>query len=193
MSRPIPAGNYVEHFDPELAHHRAWLLAVLEQLVAHEPQVLDEGGTLRLLWKADQASVSASKAPSPPIPAPPPKTTGRANPLPVPWFAQLDSATDQDRRMCFSSSCAMVMAFLKPGVLTGPNGEEQYLARVHQFGDTTDPAAQIKALASYGVTARFSNQASFSTLEEQIAAGIPIPWATCTAARSAARPAVATG
>jgi hypothetical protein len=28
MSGPIPAGDYVEHFDPELAHHRAWLLAV---------------------------------------------------------------------------------------------------------------------------------------------------------------------
>jgi len=93
----------------------------------------------------------------------------------VPWFAQLDSATDQARRMCFSSSCAMLLAFLKPGVLTGPNGDDQYLARVHQFGDTTDPAAQIKALDSYGITARFSKQASFSTLEQQIAAGIAVP------------------
>jgi hypothetical protein len=63
MSRPIPAGDYVEHFDPELKHHRAWLLAVLEQVVAHEPQALEEGGTL---------------------PAPPPKPPSRANPLPVP-------------------------------------------------------------------------------------------------------------
>jgi len=93
----------------------------------------------------------------------------------VPWFAQLDSATDQARRMCFSSSCAMLLAFIKPGVLSGPNGDDQYLARVHQFGDTTNPAGQIKALASYSITARFSNQASFSTLEEQIAAGIPVP------------------
>ena len=44
MSRSIPAGDYVEHFDPELPHHRAWLLEVLEQLVAHEPQALEEGG-----------------------------------------------------------------------------------------------------------------------------------------------------
>ena len=36
MSRSIPAGDYVEHFDPDLAHHRAWLLAVLAHLVAHE-------------------------------------------------------------------------------------------------------------------------------------------------------------
>ncbi|CAK6691881.1 hypothetical protein VB734_00235 [Synechococcus sp. BA-124 BA4] len=37
MSRPIPAGDYDEHFDHERAHHRAWLLAELQQLVAHEP------------------------------------------------------------------------------------------------------------------------------------------------------------
>ena len=99
----------------------------------------------------------------------------RGNPLNVPWFAQLDSATDQARRMCFSSSCAMLLAFLKPGVLTGPNGDDQYLARVRQFGDTTDPAAQIQALASYGVRARFTTQADFTTLEQQIEAGIPVP------------------
>jgi len=43
ISRPIPAAHYVEHFDPDLSHHRAWLLAVLEQLVAHEPQALGGG------------------------------------------------------------------------------------------------------------------------------------------------------
>ena len=193
MSRSIPAGDYVEHFNPGLAHHRAWLEAVLEHLVAHEPQALEEGGTLRCLWTAHQAAEARHPAPSTLAPAQATTTISRSNPLSVPWFAQLDSATDQARRMCFSSSCAMLLAFLKPGVLSGPNGDDQYLARVHQFGDSTDPAAQIKTLASYGITARFSNQASFSTLEEQIAAGIPIPWATCTAARSAARPAVATG
>jgi hypothetical protein len=87
MSRPIPAGDYVEHFDPELAHHRAWLLAVLEQLVAHEPQALDEGGTLRRLWKANQRSGAESPAPPLPIPATTPKPSSRANQLPVPWFA----------------------------------------------------------------------------------------------------------
>jgi hypothetical protein len=107
MSGPISASDYVEHFDPELPHHRVWLLVVLE--------------------------------------------------------------------MCFSSSCAMLLAFLKPGVLTGTNGDDQYLARVGQFGDTTDAAAQIRTLASYGVKARFSNQASFQTLEQQIAVGIPVP------------------
>ena len=175
MSRSIPAGDYVEHFDPELAHHRTWLLAVLEQLVAHEPQALEEGGILRRLWTAHQAGGATSPAPALPRSAPPPKRPSRASPLPVPWFAQLDSATDQARRMCFSSSCAMLLAFFKPSVLSGLNGDDQYLARVHQFGDTTDPAAQIKALTSYGINTRFTNRASFSTLEEQIATGIPVP------------------
>jgi GH24 family phage-related lysozyme (muramidase) len=101
---------------------------------------------------------------------------GPGNPLQVPWFAQMDSADrSQAARMCFSSSCAMLLQYLKPGTLKGGNGDDQYLARVQQFGDTTDPTAQIKALASYGVKARFSKQASLSTLERQIAAGVPVP------------------
>ena len=348
MSRPVPVGDYVEHFVPKLPHHRAWLLAVLEQLVAHDPQALEEGGTLRRLWTAHQAATGSMPAGVADIPAavavalplvkefegcrltayPDPESGGepwtigwgtttyydgssvkagdtisqeladallegrlerdwrlllklvpgwrqfnvnqqaallsftyncgpawfggegfstltnrlshgelekvpaalmlyvnpggpseaglrrrrkaeaalwsaapgsrpatagsvagapasKGNPLSVPWFAQLDSATDQARRMCFSSSCAMLLAFLKPGVLTGPNGDDQYLARVRHLGvadaehrtsgDTADPAAQIKAITSYGITARFSKQASFSTLEQQIGAGVPVP------------------
>ena len=41
MNRPILAGDSLEHFDRELKHHRAWLLAVLERLVAREPQAPD--------------------------------------------------------------------------------------------------------------------------------------------------------
>ncbi len=69
MNRPTLAGDYVEHFDPELPHHRAWLLAVLEQLVAHEPQALEEDGTLRRPWTAHQAAAGAGPAPVADIPA----------------------------------------------------------------------------------------------------------------------------
>lgn len=102
--------------------------------------------------------------------------SGHGNPLQVPWFAQMDSADrDQAARMCFSSSCAMLLAYLKPGVLTGPNGDDQYLKRVLQYGDTTNPSAQIRALSSYGVRAKLTKVAGWRTLEDQIAAGIPIP------------------
>jgi len=69
----------------------------------------------------------------------------------------------------------MLLAFLRPGVLSGANGDDQYLQRVRRYGDTTDPAAQIQALASYGIKAEFTQQASFGTIEAQIAPGIPIP------------------
>ena len=100
---------------------------------------------------------------------------GFGNPLQVPFYQQMDSFTDQGRRMCFSSSCAMLLEYLKPGALKGANGDDQYLKRVQQYGDTTDAQAQIKALASYGIKARFVTNASFATLEQQIAKGVPVP------------------
>jgi hypothetical protein len=48
----IPTSNYVTYYDPAKAHHRAWLQAVLDRLVQHEPQALQEGSALRDLWKA---------------------------------------------------------------------------------------------------------------------------------------------
>ena len=104
------------------------------------------------------------------------QTGGFGNPLQVPFYAQMDSADRaQAARMCFSSSCAMLLQYLKPGALKGPNGDDQYLARVLTFGDTTDPAAQIRALSSYGIRAKFTKVAGWRTLEDQIAAGVPVP------------------
>jgi GH24 family phage-related lysozyme (muramidase) len=97
------------------------------------------------------------------------------NPLQVPWYGQLDSATDQARRMCFSSSCAMLLQYLKPGTLSGPNGDDQYLKRVLQYGDTIDPRAQVRALSSYGIKATFTKVAGWRTIEDQIAKGVPVP------------------
>jgi GH24 family phage-related lysozyme (muramidase) len=346
MSGLIPARDYVEHFDPELPHHRAWLLAVLEQLVAHEPQALEEGGTLRRLWTARQAAAGTGRravpAPVADIPAavavalplvkefegcrlkayPDPESGGEPwtigwgstrdlqgrpfkegdrisqeeadallrsrleddwrrlrdcipiykalsvnrqaallsftyncgprwfgaqgfdtlskalkagqleavpaalmlyvnpggpseaglrrrrkaegalwsaspdqgsppspdrvspsqvsshpNPLVgVPRFQQRDSAQLAQRdRTCFSSSCAMLLEAIKPGTLQGANGDDQYLAVVQRFGDTTDANAQLRALAHYGVSARLVQNADFQLIEQQIARGIPAP------------------
>lgn len=98
------------------------------------------------------------------------------NPLQVPWYAQMDSADrSQAARMCFSSSCAMLLQYLKPGTLQGSNGDDQYLKRVRQYGDTTDASAQIRALNSFGIKAQFVQNASFDLIERQIAAGVPVP------------------
>jgi len=108
--------------------------------------------------------------------ATPPQQSGPANPLKVPYYSQRDSqVAGQAHRMCFSSSCAMLTAFLKPGSISGANADDQYLQRVRQYGDSTDAQAQLKALASYGISARFVQNASWSDLEQQLAKGVPVP------------------
>ncbi len=98
-----------------------------------------------------------------------------SNPLQVPYFSQRDSATAHALRMCFSSSCAMLLEALKPGTLKGPNGDDTYLGRVLRYGDTTDAISQIKALQSFGVQASFVRNAGWKTIEAQIDQGIPVP------------------
>jgi predicted chitinase len=118
--------------------------------------------------------------PSAPVAATPKDVTtspqaGLANPLVVPYYSQRDSATGHADRMCFSSSCAMMLEFLKPGTLSGNNADDQYLQRVLQYGDTIHAENQAKALASYGIKASMVMNADFSTIEKQIDRGIPVP------------------
>ena len=99
-----------------------------------------------------------------------------ANPLKVPYYSQRDSAVaGQANRMCFSSSCAMLVATLRPDALSGANADDAYLKRVLQYGDTTDAAAQLKALQSYGIKARFRQDCDWADLERQINRGVPVP------------------
>jgi len=94
--------------------------------------------------------------------------------LKVPFFSQLDSETNQGFRMCFSSSCAMALDYLLPGVLEG-HKDDTYLRRVEEYGDTTDPYAQIYALDSYGVDAAFRQDLNLSNIETQLRKGYPVP------------------
>lgn len=97
------------------------------------------------------------------------------NPLRVPYYSQRDSATAHAMRMCFSSSCAMLLEALKPGTLRGPNGDDTYLGRVLRYGDTTDSVSQLKALQSFGVEASLTHAANWATITDQIDQGIPVP------------------
>jgi hypothetical protein len=176
MSRPIPTHDYVTHFDPELPHHRAWPQAALERLVNHEPEALVEGGPLWRLWSTAPAEAAGTEAEAPT------GASGSRHPNPLvgmPHFRQRDSAQRSQRdRTCFSSSCAMLLEALKPGTLPGANGDDQYLAVMQRYGDTTDAGAQLQALAHYGITARLVQDADFQLLEQQIARGIPVPCGT---------------
>ena len=98
------------------------------------------------------------------------------DPLKVPYYSQRDSTVaGQANRMCFSSSCAMLLAYLRPGVITGAAADDQYLKTVLRFGDTTDVNAQLKALAHYGIKARFKQDAGWDDLQRQLARSVPVP------------------
>jgi GH24 family phage-related lysozyme (muramidase) len=121
-------------------------------------------------------STTPAQPPQPAAPATPVQQAGAKLPLDVPYFSQRDSRVPgQAPRSCFSSSCAMLLAFLKPGTLTGPNGDDAYLRRVLTFGDSTDATAQLKALASYGVQATLKQNADWIDLHQQLGKGIPVP------------------
>ena len=96
--------------------------------------------------------------------------------LNVPYYSQRDSAiAGQAHRMCFSSSCAMLATYLKPGVLKGANADDTYLKTVRRFGDSTESSAQLAALKEYGIKARFVTNCTFDQLEAQLRKDIPVP------------------
>jgi hypothetical protein len=173
MSRPVPAGDYVAHFDPELDRHRAWLQVALERLVDHEPEALLEGGPLWRLWSTAPVEAAGAEAEAPT------GASGSRHPNPlvgVPLFQQRDSAQQSQRdRTCFSSNCAMLLEALKPGTLPGANGGNAYLAVVQRYGDNTVAGIQLQVLAHYGISARLVQTADFALIEQQIARGIPVP------------------
>lgn len=148
--------EHVKWSDLSLSHHVAFWNAVEAKL---PPGSLEPTGELGSIWKA----------------AVPPKPPAPTNPLRVPYYSQRDSGTAHAIRMCFSSSCAMLLEALKPGTLAGPNGDDAYLGRVFRYGDTTDSQAQIRALASYGIDAVLQQNCTPDTVKRQIDKGIPVP------------------
>lgn len=103
-------------------------------------------------------------------------TPSAALALAVPYFSQNDSATPQGPRMCFSSSCAMAAAFLRPGCLAGPGqADDRYLALVQRHGDSTDAHAQVAALAGLGIGAHLRQDGRIEQLIAQLQRGIPCP------------------
>ena len=93
------------------------------------------------------------------------------NPLPTPYQSQRDNYRDA-WRTCFSSSCAMLLMTLKPGVI---HSDDEYIKTVFTIGDTTDSTVQIKALQHYGVMARFKTNGNRALVQQQIDAGKPVP------------------
>jgi GH24 family phage-related lysozyme (muramidase) len=95
--------------------------------------------------------------------------------LNVPYYSQRDNVTqgsDNWTRTCFSSSCAMLAKFLKPGSITG---DDDYISKRRKFGDTTDANAQVACLRSLGINSRFVTTWNNAELRKSIDRGIPVP------------------
>jgi hypothetical protein len=99
------------------------------------------------------------------------------NVLNVPYLKQTDSSVaGEAQRMCFSSSCAMLVKALRPQVLSdSPNCDDEYLKIVHEFGDTTDPTAQLRALKRCRIDARFTQEADWDLIKTKLRQGKPCP------------------
>lgn len=93
-----------------------------------------------------------------------------ANPLDVPYCAQLDNPSGQGARECFSSSCAMIALYW--GVI---KEENEYHALRPLYGDSTDASAQIRTLRSFGLEAEFVQVGSKEKIMAAIDAGMPVP------------------
>ena len=90
------------------------------------------------------------------------------------YYVQTDSRIPgQAHRMCFSSSCAMAVKYLRPDALRGVNGDDTYLQSLRRHGDTTSAQAQIATCAESGVIARYSTAADRPLLERELRSGYP--------------------
>ncbi len=89
------------------------------------------------------------------------------------YYAQTDSATAHGDRMCFSSTCAMAIKYLRPEALLGSNADDDYLRTVLKYGDTTEYTAHIKACKDYGVTATFYKNGTKQALLSELKNGYP--------------------
>lgn len=147
--------DFVTNYDSTNSNQKEGLLQFSKAVVSKQPELM-----------ADEAPwvVKYRTKPQPTVP----------DVLAVPYFSQRDNYRDAGRT-CFSSSCAMLLEFLKPGTLPGPKGDDIYLRKVFSIGDTTVASVQIQALASFGVKASFTTTATFSKLDSQLKAGKPVP------------------
>ena len=93
-----------------------------------------------------------------------------ANPLSVPYCAQLNNPSGQGYRECFSSSCAMVALYW--GVI---KTENEYHQLRPKYGDSTDASAQIRTLRALGLEAEFVQVGSKEKIIKAIDAGMPVP------------------
>ena len=101
--------------------------------------------------------------------------------LPVRYQCQVDSEYMGGRealRMCFSSSCAMLLDYLNEDALRGFDGQsdDYYLETLNKLGyDSTDAAGQIATLKHFGLDATFRTNGTIDDLRRLLKKDIPVP------------------
>ena len=89
--------------------------------------------------------------------------------LKVPFESQNDNKSGTGYRECFSSSCAMIAKFYGK-----VRSDDEYNKIRSKLGDTTDSQAQLAALRSLGLQARFVTNAAPGLLELELRANRPV-------------------
>lgn len=145
--------DFVTNYRSTNPKQRAAFLEFAQKVLEKQPELLsDEANWVRIYRTNDNPS----------------------NILKVPYFSQRDNYRDASRT-CFSSSCAMLLEFKKPGTLPGVRGDDKYLERVFSIGDTVYPDVQVQALASFGLKTSFTANSTFAQLDSQLEKSIPVP------------------
>jgi len=132
--------NFFKYYDDSNPNHVAAVQWLEDNLPAN---FMDDSET-------DWIGIFRTKPPTPEV-------------LAVPYYNQVDNYRDA-HRTCNSSSCAMCLSFLKPGSI---KGDDEYVKKVFEIGDTTDHAVQTKVLAAYGVKSHFSYNLSFADIDNK--------------------------
>jgi len=91
--------------------------------------------------------------------------------LGVEYMSQRDNYRDANRT-CFSSSCAMLLKYLKSGSI---KTDDDYIKVVFTFGDTTEGATQVATLKHFGLFVVFTTGGNRELIKHQINAGKPVP------------------
>jgi len=153
----IDLHNFFKYYNDELKHHREAIDQLEAALADVEPSLLDDSAK----WVQTYRN------------KPEPKPEDPELVLAVPYYPQTDNYT-QPERTCNSSSCAMALEYFRPGTLQGPKGDDEYIRKVFNIGDTTDHAVQTAVLNDYGVKSEFRYNLDFVDLDAELLAKRPV-------------------
>ena len=154
--------------------HQIRAISALEaELLEVAPELLASDA----YWVKEYRNQNATSAP-PPVLTPEP-SSGIIK-LPVTYQCQVDSEYMGGKdalRMCFSSSCAMLLDYIDPEALRGHGQvDDYYLETLNQLGyDSTDAAGQIATLKHFGLDATFRTNGPLQSLKRLLADDIPVP------------------